>query len=116
MAAPKGATLEGNVAKTEQFRARFANGGVQHFIDGASRPSISAKTFENTSPIDGRVLGQVAAGDAQDIALASAAAQRAFPAWRDLPGDQRRDLLHGVADAIEARAEEIALIESLDTG
>ena len=63
-----------------------------------------------------RVLAQVAAGDAADVAAAATAAQRAFPAWRDLPGSERRDLLHDVADAIEARAEEIALLESLDTG
>ncbi len=112
----KGATLDGNVAKAEQFLARFARDGVQHFIDGASRPSISGKTFETQTPIDDRVLASVAAGDAQDVAAAAAAAQRAFPAWRDLPGEQRRVLLHGIADAIEARADEIALLESLDTG
>jgi 5-carboxymethyl-2-hydroxymuconic-semialdehyde dehydrogenase len=33
-----------------------------------------------------------------------------------MPGDQRRALLHEIADAIEARSEEIALLESLDTG
>ena len=62
------------------------------------------------------MLATVAAGDAADVAAAAEAAQRAFPAWRDLPGGERRDLLHGIADAIEARAEEIALLESLDTG
>ncbi len=117
MAAPaKGATLEGNVAKAEQAAARFAQGGVQHFIDGTARASVSGKTFETETPIDGRVLAKVAAGDAQDVAAAAAAAQKAFPAWRDLPGEQRRALLHAIADAIEARAEEIALLESLDTG
>ena len=44
------------------------------------------------------------------------AAQRAFPAWRDVAGEKRRALLHAIADAIEARGEEIALLESLDTG
>jgi len=117
VAAPaKGATLDGNVAKAERFGARFGRDGVQHFIDGASRASVSGKTFGTDTPIDGRELAQVAAGDAQDIAAAAAAAQRAFPAWRDLPGEQRRGLLHEIADAIEARAEEIALLESLDTG
>ena len=40
----------------------------------------------------------------------------AFPAWRALPGAKRRAILHAIADAIEARAEEIALVESMDTG
>ncbi len=117
MAAPaKGTTLDGNVAKAEQLAARFAQGGVQHFIDGAPRASVSGKTFATQTPIDDRELAKVAAGDAQDIAAAAAAAHKAFPAWRDLPGEQRRALLHEIADAIEARAEEIALLESLDTG
>src|SRR5262249_24098176 len=39
-----------------------------------------------------------------------------FPAWRALGGDRRRNLLHAVADRIEARADEIALVESVDSG
>src|SRR5262245_31732362 len=113
MAAPKGATLEGNVAKAEQFLARFVRDGVQHFVGGAARASVSGKTFETSSPIDGRVLGKVASGDAQDIAVAAEAAHEAFPAWRELPGEQRRSLLHKIADAIEARADEIAILESV---
>jgi 5-carboxymethyl-2-hydroxymuconic-semialdehyde dehydrogenase len=110
-----GGSLETNLAKAEQYAARFAS-GVQHFIDGAPRASQSGRTFETRSPIDDRVLAVVAAGDADDVAAAASAAERAFPGWRDYPGAERRDLLHAIADAIEARAEEIALIESLDTG
>src|SRR5690606_37998902 len=72
--------------------------------------------FESVSPIDGRVLAQVAAGSAADVHRAASAAERAFPAWRRLGGAERRALLHRIADAIEARAEEIALVESTDTG
>jgi len=53
---------------------------------------------------------------APEIDRAARAAAAAFPAWRDLPGAKRRKVLHAVADAIEARAEEIALVESSDTG
>ena len=109
-------TFDGNVAKAEQYLARFRAEGVRHFIDGAPRPASSGQTFETRTPIDDRVLAAVAAGDAGDVDAAASAAQRAFPAWRDLPGADRRDLLHAIADAIEARAEEIALLESLDTG
>ena len=89
---------------------------MQHFIDGAARPAVSGQTFENRTPIDDSLLATVAAGDAPDVAAAAEAAERAFPAWRDLPGGDRRNLLHDIADAIEARAEEIALLESVDTG
>ena len=40
----------------------------------------------------------------------------AFAGWRATPGTERRRVLHAVADAIEARAEEIALVECMDTG
>jgi 5-carboxymethyl-2-hydroxymuconic-semialdehyde dehydrogenase len=109
-------TLEANVAKAEKYLERFRASGVLNFIDGAPRAAQSSHTFETSSPIDGKVLASVAAGDAADVAAAAEAAQRAFPAWRDLPGGERRNLLHGIADAIEASAEEIALLESLDTG
>jgi 5-carboxymethyl-2-hydroxymuconic-semialdehyde dehydrogenase len=109
-------TFDGNVAKAEQFLAPFRSQGVRHFIDGAHRAAVSGQTFETRTPIDDRVLAAVAAGDAADVDAAARAAERAFPAWRDLPGADRRDLLHAIADAIEARAEEIALLESIDTG
>jgi 5-carboxymethyl-2-hydroxymuconic-semialdehyde dehydrogenase len=115
-AAVENPKLHANLAKAEQLVARFARDGVQHFIAGTSRASQSGGTFETQSPIDDRVLATVASGTAADVAAAAEAAQRAFPSWRDLPGEQRRALLHEVADAIEARAEEIALLESLDTG
>jgi len=108
--------LAANVAKAEQLLARFARDGVQHFVDGAARPAASGRTFSTQSPIDDRVLAEVAAGDAADVSAAADAAQRAFPAWRDVGGEKRRALLHAIADAIEARGEEIALLESLDTG
>jgi 5-carboxymethyl-2-hydroxymuconic-semialdehyde dehydrogenase len=115
MSAPS-SSFESNVAKAEAYLARFRARGVQNFIGGAACDAQSGATFETRSPVDGNVLASVAAGDASDVAAAAEAAQRAFAAWRDLPGSDRRSLLHDVADAIEARAEEIALLESLDTG
>ncbi len=112
----KSQSFEVNVANAERYLERFRSTGVQHFIDGAPRAAISGRTFETRTPIDDRMLATVAAGGVDDIDAAATAARRAFPAWRDLPGTERRDLLHGIADAIEARAEEIAVLESLDTG
>jgi 5-carboxymethyl-2-hydroxymuconic-semialdehyde dehydrogenase len=108
--------LDANVANAERYLARWRESGVAHFVDGSPRAAVSAGTFETRSPIDDRVLASVAAGDAADVAAAADAAQRAFPAWRAMPGAERQRLLHAIADAIEARAEEIALLESLDTG
>jgi len=108
--------LNENIEKARVHLARFERAPLEHFIDGGWRASVGAETFESFAPVDGRPLGRVAAGDARDIDSAAAAAARAFPAWRDVPGAERRRLLHRIADAIEARAEEIALVESMDTG
>jgi 5-carboxymethyl-2-hydroxymuconic-semialdehyde dehydrogenase len=105
-----------NIRKASKHLERFASAPLGHFIDGALRPGASTATFENRTPIDDSLLGLVSAGNAADIDAAAGAAERAFPAWRDLPGTERRALLHKIADAIEARGEEIALVESMDTG
>ena len=108
--------LDRNRERAESALARFARSQVLHHIDGKDVASRSGGQFETRCPVDDRVLATVAAGDAADIDLAARAAARAFPGWRDLPGHERRRLLHGIADAIEARAEEIALVETIDTG
>src|SRR6185312_13797753 len=72
--------------------------------------------FEVLDPSTGQVLGRVLAGTEADVERAAAAAKRAFPAWSQTSGKKRRDILHAIADAIVARADDIALVESLDTG
>src|SRR5260370_38603196 len=90
--------------------------GIGHMIDGKVVPSISGDTFETKSPIDGAVLASVARGNAEDIDRAATAAALAFKAWRDMPATMRNKLLHRVADAIEDRADDIAVLECIDTG
>jgi 5-carboxymethyl-2-hydroxymuconic-semialdehyde dehydrogenase len=108
--------LDDNNGKAQRYLQRFRAAPLEHFIGGEYRSGLSRETFENRTPIDDSVLNSVAAGDARDVDAAAAAAERAFPAWRDTDGAERKRLLHRIADAIEARAEEIALIESTDTG
>jgi 5-carboxymethyl-2-hydroxymuconic-semialdehyde dehydrogenase len=113
---PVGPAAVENRARAEAMRARMAARGIRHVINGQEVDSVSGETFENCSPIDNRPICRVAAGDARDVDRAAQAARAAFPAWRDLPAKERKRLLHRVADLIEARAEEIAILESLDTG
>jgi 5-carboxymethyl-2-hydroxymuconic-semialdehyde dehydrogenase len=105
-----------NLTKARKVLHRFASAPLGHFIDGQLQPGASGATFENRTPVDDSMLGHVSAGDAADIDKAASSAERTFPAWRDLPGAERRRLLHSIADGIEARSEEIALVESMDTG
>ncbi|HWK14529.1 MAG TPA: 5-carboxymethyl-2-hydroxymuconate semialdehyde dehydrogenase [Rhizobiaceae bacterium] len=108
--------LEENLKKAEAYLARFARDGVKNQIGGEAVDAADGATFDTVSPVDMKLLGKVAHGKAADIDRAAKAATAAFPEWRAMPGDQRKKLLHKVADAIVARAEEIAFVECMDTG
>jgi 5-carboxymethyl-2-hydroxymuconic-semialdehyde dehydrogenase len=91
---------------------------IQHYLGGRHVPSRSGRTFANLDPVSNEPYADVAAGDADDIAAAVAAATVAFeegPWPRMLPRERAR-VLHGVADAIESRDEQIAEFEAWDTG
>ncbi|MQM38750.1 2-aminomuconic 6-semialdehyde dehydrogenase [wastewater metagenome] len=109
-------TLNDNLVRAEGYLTRFREGGVMNHINGESVPGVAGRTFETLSPIDLEPLAAVARGDAGDIDRAVAAAETAFRTWRRTPGRERRAILIRVAEAIEARAEEIAFTECLDTG
>ena len=108
--------LETNQRRATGHLKRFQTGVVGHFIAGLSAPSLSGETFETLDPATNAKQAVVASGGADDIDRAAKAAAQAFRIWRDFPGAKRRKILHAIADAIEARADEIALVESSDTG
>jgi 5-carboxymethyl-2-hydroxymuconic-semialdehyde dehydrogenase len=108
-------SLQTHLVKTEKHFERFRKGGVLNLIDGKDAAG-SAGTFETRSPIDDSLIANVARGDAADIDKAAKAAKAAFPAWAAMTGEKRKAILHKIADLIEARAEEIALCECIDTG
>lgn len=108
--------LHENLARAKTYLARFTARGVPNHIAGKPVPAQSGETFETFSPIDMRPLADVARSGATDVATAVSAAQAAFHEWSRMSGQQRRRILLAVADAIEARADEIALIECMDTG
>lgn len=107
--------LDSNIAKLTSYLDRFKNGGIQNRIAGQDHAGAGG-TFQSTSPVDKSVICDVARCTEADIDAAAQAAHDAFPAWRDMPATERRRILLNVADAIEARAEEIALCECWDTG
>lgn len=108
--------LTGNLDHLRPWLDRFAEQGVMNRINGAVVPAASGKTFANSSPVDESHICNVARGDSTDIDTAAKAARDAFPAWRDMPGTERKKILHRIADAIVERAEEIAMCECWDTG
>lgn len=109
------ATLEARIAQADARLARFRAAPLGHFVGGRAVTG-AGETFENRSPIDGSLLGIVSSATAAEVAAACEAARDAFGAWRRVAGSERRRILHRIADLIEARADEIALVECVDTG
>ncbi|MCQ9180398.1 aldehyde dehydrogenase [Streptomyces sp. IBSBF 2953] len=93
-------------------------GGVavdaRHWIGG--RRVASADTFTDHSPIDGSVLGEIARGGPAEAEAAVAAAKAAFPGWAATSRAERARLLNAVADGVEKRLEEFAVVETADNG
>ena len=90
----------------------------QHLIGGAWVDSKSGKTFEVFNPATGQVIAHVAEGDKAGVDLAVAAARKAFDGgpWTKMTPAQRARLMWKLGDAIEANADKLALIETLDNG
>jgi 5-carboxymethyl-2-hydroxymuconic-semialdehyde dehydrogenase len=109
------APFDQTLARAEKHLARFRQGTVGHFIDGKTDRG-DGETFESLSPIDNSVLARVARGTEADIDRAAKAAKRAFASWSRTSGDERKKILRKIADAIAERADEIALVECMDTG
>jgi len=87
-------------------------------IDGALADAASGETFHNVSPRDGTVINQVAACQAVDVDRAVASARAAFEdgRWRDQSPRDKKKTLFRLAELMERDAEQLALLESLDTG
>lgn len=96
--------------------ARLATEPLGHFIGGQPTSGAGDEAFEVLDPSTGEPIGRVLAGTPGDVDAAAGAAKLAFRGWSQTSGEKRRKILHAIADAIEARADEIALVESLDTG
>ena len=109
------ASLNDHLDTLEGLLKRFREKGILNRIAGKD-VSGSGGVFQTISPVDESVICDVAHGTADDIDTASKAASEAFAPWRDMPATERRDILIRIADAIEERAEEIAICECWDTG
>ena len=88
----------------------------QLFINGEFVDSEANNTIEVLNPFDNSLLAEVSEAREADIDKAVAAAKAAFPAWRDMAAMDRGHLLLKLADAIEADRDNLARLESMDTG
>lgn len=91
---------------------------TQLLIDGKFVNSISGKTFDTINPANEEKIISVQEADVKDVDVAVKAARRAFDEgpWRRMAPAQRSALIHRLADLMEKHSDELAMLESLDTG
>jgi 5-carboxymethyl-2-hydroxymuconic-semialdehyde dehydrogenase len=87
---------------------------TEHWIGGERMGS--GAVFEDVSPIDERVLAEVARGSAEDADRAVAAARDSAEAWGAMDPKRRAEVLHRVADLVEERVPQLAAVETHDNG
>ena len=88
----------------------------QQLIDGQWVDSVSGKLLDVENPANGQVIARVPASDAEDVDRAANAAAKAFETWQHTTPQDRSLLMLKLADAIEARADEIGRLESQNAG
>jgi betaine-aldehyde dehydrogenase len=89
---------------------------TQLFINGQFVDAESGETMATLNPHDNSEIAQVALAGHADVDKAVQAAQRAFPKWSRMAAMDRGRILLRLADLIEQNAEQLAMLESLDTG
>jgi betaine-aldehyde dehydrogenase len=89
---------------------------LRNYINGEFRDAADGRTTDVVNPATGEVYATAPLSAAADVDAAMAAAEAAFPGWRDSTPAERQKALLKIADAIEARADEIVAVESENTG
>jgi len=90
---------------------------VGHFIGGDERASADGRTFDDLAPATSEVIARVARGGAADVDAAVEGAHAALAGAGGATGaSARADLLDAIADGLAERADELAALESSDTG
>jgi betaine-aldehyde dehydrogenase len=106
-------TVVADIAQAAGLRTPIRH---QLFIGGEFVNALSGETLATLNPHDNTPIADVALAGAADVDRAVEAATKALPAWRRLAAADRGRVLLKLADLIEANGEELARLESLDTG
>ncbi|MET0206438.1 MAG: aldehyde dehydrogenase family protein, partial [Thermoleophilaceae bacterium] len=96
----------------------FAEGPHRLLIGGERLEAADGRTFDTLDPSTGRVIAPVAYAGAEDVDRAVRAAREAFDdgRWSGIAAAERTSAMLALADAIDAHADELAQLESLDNG
>ncbi|MBM7599210.1 aminomuconate-semialdehyde/2-hydroxymuconate-6-semialdehyde dehydrogenase [Virgibacillus halotolerans] len=103
--------------QTTETKSKVKPIDCSHYINGKYVPSGSGKTFENINPATEEKLGDVQIGSKEEIDQAVSTARKALTGeWGDMPLTKRSAIIRKIGDVILERKEELAILESLDTG
>lgn len=86
------------------------------FIGGEAVAASSGETFETRNPATGEVLARIQVAGASDVDAAVAAAREGFRVWSAMTGTERGRILARAAALLRARNDDLALLETLDSG
>ena len=86
------------------------------YINGRFTPASDGATFDTINPATGRSLARCAEATKEDVDAAVSAAWAAFPAWKATQPAERASILLKIADIIDANADLLAEVETLDNG
>jgi betaine-aldehyde dehydrogenase len=89
---------------------------LSNFVNGAQVAAAGGRTSDVVDPSTGEAYARAPLSGAADVAAAMSAAAGAFGQWRDTPPAERSLALLRMADAVEARGEELVAAECRNTG
>jgi betaine-aldehyde dehydrogenase len=89
---------------------------LRNFSNGESVDPADGRTSEVVNPVTGKPYATAPVSTAEDVDRAMRAAEKAFESWRETTPSERQAALLKLADAMEARADEIVKVESENTG
>src|SRR5699024_277726 len=109
--------LGGIFMQTTEAKANVKSIDCPHYIDGEYVPLENGKTYDNINPATEEVLGVVGEGGKEEVDQAVRAARKALKGeWGQMPLKKRSNIIRKIGDLILERQEELATLESLDTG
>jgi len=89
---------------------------MSNVVGGRDVPAVDGQTMDLVDPSTGEVFGTAPLSGPEDVDAAMRAAAEAFEGWRDSTPSERQRALLRIADAFEARGEELVAAECRNTG
>jgi aminomuconate-semialdehyde/2-hydroxymuconate-6-semialdehyde dehydrogenase len=89
---------------------------IRNFIDGEFTEPVKGQYIDNIEPATGSVYSLIPDSTAEDVQLAVEAAEKAFPVWSNMSGEERGAVLMRISLGIEKRMQQFVEAESRDNG